>query len=416
MGKRVHAMEPMPGNSAVAVRCEPNGALKEVIYDKFGLQSRLTSGGEFAAIIAPIHLRRASRFLETLRKTGSAQDWELHVNLREGVTPLFFSGWLTGLGVIIVGAAERLADAAHRRSARHAGPNLDKPAAALKRRTDRASAADTRAERQPRRAGALANGAAHRGNETEGSLLWLEIATHDLRNPVSGVLAAAQFLIEDAGRILQAHHLTLLRSIEASSQFMLRILQDLSDIPALESSKTQFDFYLTDAGALVENAVSANRPLADAKRISLEVRIDKPASTVFADPFRIGHALKTLLAHAIRCSPADSWIEIEVATRKDFAVIAFRGEDPDKLAHDLKAVFHSSDNLRPKSGLSEERAALTLRLAKQIVAAHRGTIQLGNGAIRGAALTLSLPISEGAPRSAKARKTVRKIAHASSPQ
>ena len=260
-------MEPMPGNSAVAIRCGLNGALKEVIYDKLGLHSRLTPGEEFAAIIAPSHSRKATRFLQTVRATGSALDWELHVVMPEGVTPLFFSGCVAGLGVVIVGAKERLADSTQAKTARYAGRNSSDAAGEWKQRAV-PRAAIRRQEGRPTRPASLPNETPRPGNETEPSLLWLEIATHDLRNPVSGILAATQFLIEDASPILQAHHITLLRSIESSSQFMLRLLQDLSEIPALESSRLQFDFYLTDVGALVENAVLANRPLAASKRVT----------------------------------------------------------------------------------------------------------------------------------------------------
>jgi K+-sensing histidine kinase KdpD len=235
-----------------------------------------------------------------------------------------------------------------------------------------------------------------------------------LRNPVSGILAATQFLIEDASPILQAHHITLLRSIESSSQFMLRLLQDLSEIPALESSRLQFDFYLTDAGALVENAVLANRPLAASKRVNLELKVEKPAPTVFADESKMGHALNTLLASVVRCSPADAKIEVRVSARKDRAVITFRGENPDRPGHDLKTLFRSHGK-RAKSGMSEERATLTLRIAKRIVAGHRGTIQLDEDASRGFVLTLALPMAEGTARN-QTRKPVHNKAQASSPR
>ncbi len=403
-------MQPMPGNSAVAIRCGLNGALKEVIYDKLGLHSRLTPGREFAAIIAPIHLRKATRFLQTVRATGSALDWELRVDMPEGVTPLFFSGCVAGLGVVIVGAKEPLSDTTRGKSFRYAGRNSGASAGEWKPR-----AVPKTAEPKATRKAALPYEKPRPGNETEASLLWLEVAAHDLRNPVSGILAATQFLIEDASPVLQAHHITLLRSIESSSQFMLRLLQDLSEIPALESSKLQFDFYLTDAGVLVENAVLANRPLAASKRVNFELKVEKPTPTVFADEFKISHALNTLLASVVRCSPADAKIEVRVGARKDHAVITFRSDDPRRLAHDLKALFHSSQSNRAKSGMSEERATLALRMAKRIVAGHRGTIQLDEDASQGSVLTLALPISERTTRT-RARKPFHNRAQASSPQ
>lgn len=405
-------MDPVPCNSAVAVRCGLNGVLKEVIYDQLGLHSELTPGTEFAAMVAPIHLRRATRFLQTVRVTGSALDWELHVVLPEGLTPLFFSGCVAGLGVVIIGSKEPLSEVTRRKSARYPGRYANGLAAASKRPGVR-KASGPKIEPKVQRRAAFPTEASESDIETGKSLLWLEIAAHDLRNPISGILAATQFLIEDAGRNLQAHQVTLLRSIESSSQFMLRLLQDLSEIPALESGKLKFDFYLTDVGALVESAVLANRPLAASKRVNLELKVERPAPTVLADALKIGHALNTLLSSAVRCSPADARIEVRVGARAKHAVVTLRSEHPGSLARDLTSLFHSSQGSR-KPGLSEERAALTLGMAKRIVAGHRGTIQVGEGAARGSVLTLNLPISSEEPAAAHARKAQRSRAGTSS--
>jgi His Kinase A (phospho-acceptor) domain len=393
-------MDPMPCNSAVAVRCGLNGVLKEVIYDQLGLHSELTPGSEFAAMVAPIHLRRATRFLHTVRVTGSALDWELHVVLPEGLTPLFFSGCVAGLGVVIIGSKEPLSETTRQKIARHPGRHSNGAAVGSKKRQGASKRKIGRKVQRPVTFPCETPGA---DSETGKSLLWLEIAAHDLRNPLSGILAATQFLIEDAGRILQAHHITLLRSIESSSQFVLRLLQDLSEIPALEAGKLKFDFYLTDIGALVESAVLANRPLAASKRVNLELKVERPAPIVLADALKIGHALNTLLSSAVRCSPADAKIEVRVGAHAKHAVVTLRSEEQGNLARNLTSLFHSSrGNRRP--GLSEERAALTLGMAKRIVAGHRGTIQVGEDAAKGSVLTLNLPISGEEPRDAYSRR------------
>ena len=408
-GERVHAMDPMPCNSAVAVRCGLNGLLKEVIYDQLGLHSELTPGSEFAAMVAPIHLRKATRFLQTVRVTGSALDWELHVALPEGLTPLFFSGCIAGLGVVIIGSREPLSEGTRRKSARYSD--------GLSKKQDVRKVSRPKIERRVLRAAAYPGDAPRSDSETGTgkSLLWLEIAAHDLRNPISGILAATQFLIEDAGRTLQAHQVTLLRSIESSSQFVLRLLQDLSEIPALESGKLKFDFYLTDFGALVESAVLANRPLAASKRVNIELKVERPAPAVLADPLKIGHALNTLLSSAVRCSPAEAKIEVRVGARAEHAVVTLRCEDPGNLARNLTSFFRSSRGGR-KAGLSEERASLALGMAKRIVAGHRGTIQVGGDAAKGSVLTLNLPISAEESGNAQARKAQRSRAGTSSQQ
>ena len=407
-------MDPMACNSAVAVRCGLDGVLKEVIYDQLGLHSELTPGSEFSAMVAPIHLRKATRFLQTVRGTGSALDWELHVILPEGLTPLFFSGCVAGVGVVIIGSKEPLSETTRQKIAQHPGRESNGSTTGPEKQGVR-KAFRRKIGRNVQRPHAFPENMPGSEAVTVKSLLWLEIAAHDLRNPISGILAATQFLIEDAGRNLQAHHITLLRSIESSSQFMLRLLQDLSEIPALESGKLKFNFYAIDIGILVESAVLANRPLAAGKRVNLELKVERPAPTVLADSLKIGHALNTLLSSAVRCSPADGKIEVRVSARAKRAVVTLRSEDPGNLARALTSLFQSSQGNR-KPGFSEERAALSLDMARRIVAEHRGTIQVGEDAAKRSVLTLSLPIFTEEPRAAHARKAQSSRAGVSSQQ
>jgi signal transduction histidine kinase len=50
---------------------------------------------------------------------------------------------------------------------------------------------------------------------------------HDLQNPISGILAATQYLIEDAGPILENHHVIALKAIESSGFRLLRLIDNL---------------------------------------------------------------------------------------------------------------------------------------------------------------------------------------------
>jgi signal transduction histidine kinase len=88
----------------------------------------------------------------------------------------------------------------------------------------------------------------------------LEMAAHDLRNPISGVLAASQFLIEDAAGRLEKHHLSMLRSMGSSSRIMLRLLEDMLEIAAISTARPRMHLQLTDIRTLVEQSLSMTRP------------------------------------------------------------------------------------------------------------------------------------------------------------
>ncbi len=394
-------------NAAVAVLCGPSGTLVKVIYDELGLQHRLTPGREFSGLVAPFHRRRAFRFLRTLQAGGPAVDWELGIASPHGVVQLYFSGAVTKRGIVIIGTKEPLAAAAiPRERAGQAEKDSESVTPAVQElRTweeEKVKAERKLGQQLLRLNEALAVSPEEaKQQRVEGTyaskhLRLLEIAAHDLRNPVSGVLAATEYLIEDAGRVLEPHHLALLSSIESSARLMLRLLEDMLEIPTLKSAKVRLEMRSTDIGLLLEKAVAAIRPLAEEKRVTIEISPLKPQPALRADSGRLTDALIGLLTGAIRSSSLGARVELLVSSRSDHVVVTLRYESTPDSADVLKSLFHSSPPDRPSKGLSYERAALALAQARRIVEAHHGTVHLEAGQKRESVITLKLPVSAGA--------------------
>jgi signal transduction histidine kinase len=349
-------------------------------------------------------LRKAARFLRTIRASRSALDWELHVALPHGVTSLFFSGCQTNDGLVIVGTKDALSVAAIPRqllaAAEEAPTNLGQALLEIgARREAKVQAERTLKHQLAQLKQALAHGqsgpaesGAPRGKAGSKQVRLLEMAAHDLRNPISGVLAASQFLVEDAAGRLEEHHLALLRSIESSSRLMLRLLDDMVEIPAIDSKKLRMHFQPTDLRALVEQAVSVIRPMADHRRVPVEIKVDGGVPVMAADPVRMSEALHGLLASAVRWSRSGGRVEVMIGVRRDQAVVSVTNADPESSVEEMKRMLLPVDLGRLKGGLPEARTALTLASVKRTVEAHRGTIHVDTEADRGPTLTLTLPI------------------------
>ena len=89
------------------------------------------------------------------------------------------------------------------------------------------------------------------------------------RNPISGILAAGQYLLEDAGAVLDEQHLAMLQSIDSSSRTMLRLIDDLIELANLESGELRLEIRATEIHGLMDQAVAASQAVADRKRVRL---------------------------------------------------------------------------------------------------------------------------------------------------
>ena len=220
----------------------------------------------------------------------------------------------------------------------------------------------------------------------------LELAAHDLRNPLSGVLSATQLLIEEASPILSPDQVILLRSIESSTQFMLRLVEDMVELPQFGARGPRLDRHSVEIGLLVEHVVAVHRPLAEDRGIKLELSVRQPEAKVKADPVKLVRALEALLTSAIRSAEAGCRIELLVDVETGHVVITLRHEAPAHSRAALRSLFDPSFPARAKRRFSEERTAIMLAYARGIVEAHQGTVRLNADRQGTSSVAISLPV------------------------
>ena len=220
-----------PEAAAFTLICRPDGSLAEVIYDEVGLNS----GRDLFALVHSSSLRKAKRFLKTAVASHSAFDWELNLSLADGNVPFFCSAALTNRGILVVGTKDVAASKPSQRAISHGTGSHPVMKPALQELTSLRQA-KTRARRRLRSGLSQLNKALKEASDLSElsskthaaeQLNVVHMLAHDLRNPLSGILTATQYLVEDASPLLENEHVTLLRSIESSSEFMLKLIRDM---------------------------------------------------------------------------------------------------------------------------------------------------------------------------------------------
>ena len=128
--------------------------------------------------------------------------------------------------------------------------------------------------------------------------------------------------------------------------------------------------------------------------LTLDLRGDRTAGVISADPSRIGRALGHLLDNAIGVTPTGGRIFVDVSRQKDarggYARIVISdngpGMDPATLARALEGLKLSADGKAV-----ERRQGLGLPLARQLIEAHGGHLELLSEPGQGTAAIVELP-------------------------
>ncbi|MGH6785574.1 MAG: ATP-binding protein, partial [Novosphingobium sp.] len=124
--------------------------------------------------------------------------------------------------------------------------------------------------------------------------------------------------------------------------------------------------------------------------LTLDLRGDKGAGSVEGDPRRLARALGHVIDNAIAATPSGGRILVELARPKNHARIVVsdngRGMDAATLARALDGLKLSADGKA-----IERRQGLGLPLARQLVEAHGGTLELHSEPGQGTAAIIELP-------------------------
>lgn len=215
----------------------------------------------------------------------------------------------------------------------------------------------------------------------------LAVVSHDLRTPISLVVAAADL----AGRedLAPEKRVKQLEIVGRAGRRMARMVDDLVDLTRMEAGRLELRRRATPVGRLLADAAEAASPRA--KEVGVTLTLDPPseALSVDVDPHRIGQVLDNLVGNALKFTPEGGAVTVAAEPEGDGRV-RFRVADtgpgiPAEHRDRIFGRFHQVDR-------SDGRGVgLGLTIARAIVEAHGGEIGVDSEPGDGTTFWFTLP-------------------------
>lgn len=222
---------------------------------------------------------------------------------------------------------------------------------------------------------------------------FLAMLSHELRNPLTPVLAAASALEGDLR--LPADVKEDAAMIRRNVELETRLIEDLLDLTRVARGKLGLQMQPVDVIAILREAVQICEIDLNAKDLRLTLDAKGAARAVHGDPARLQQVFWNLLKNAIKFTPPGGQIHIQGGAAEGRVLIRFRdsgeGIDPTFLPRIFEA-FEQAEGAteRPGGGLG-----LGLAICRALVKAHGGSIRAESpGKGQGATFTVELPLSE----------------------
>jgi signal transduction histidine kinase len=141
---------------------------------------------------------------------------------------------------------------------------------------------------------------------------------------------------------------------------------------------------------VAERAIDLYREVAETKGIRLVAHI-RPDVMIHGDRVRLEQVGANLLDNAVKYTPADGQIDVEVERDGDRAILRVRDTGSGIPADELPRIW---DRLfRGDTSRAERGLGLGLSLVKAVVEAHGGSVGVTSEPGRGSTFTVSLPLS-----------------------
>jgi len=215
--------------------------------------------------------------------------------------------------------------------------------------------------------------------------------SHDLRTPLTSIRvvveALADSMIDDPNMVQRYLH--AIRSDVAS---LNRLIDDLFELAQLDAGGLTFDKVPVSLSDLVSDVLERMRTLAEQRRVRLDGQVDSRVDPVTVDPQKIERVLTNLIGNALRHTPEGGRVTIDARRDDGHVRVSVRDTGEGIADEDVPHVFerfYRGEKSRSRAGGG---AGLGLAIAKGIVEAHGGTIEVNSRIGEGATFIFTLPV------------------------
>lgn len=144
----------------------------------------------------------------------------------------------------------------------------------------------------------------------EAKSVFLATMSHEIREPMNGVIGMTRLLLETPLSDEQRGHVEM---VHDSGQALLTIINDILDLSRMEAGRLEFDSIDFDLRVLLQRVFAVVEPRAREKRLALELQVTPEVPTLLrGDPGRLRQVFLNLLGNAVKFTPAG---EVRLAVR-----------------------------------------------------------------------------------------------------
>jgi signal transduction histidine kinase len=214
--------------------------------------------------------------------------------------------------------------------------------------------------------------------------------SHELRTPLTIIRGEGEIALRGKNKRVAEYKSSIARIVEQAKHLSV-LVNDLLFIARQGAGAARVNLQTIDLGGLIEKVCGDAKVIAHAKAVDIRYSNGSAHELVRGDPARLRQLFLVLLDNAVRYSNSKGEVKVDIASADGEVRVSVSDRGIGIAPEELEGIFERFRRGGNAAAHNAEGLGLGLPVAKAIVEAHKGRIEMASRLGEGTTVTVALP-------------------------
>jgi PAS domain S-box-containing protein len=216
--------------------------------------------------------------------------------------------------------------------------------------------------------------------------------SHELRTPLNSILGLSETLLEQRRDPLSEHQQRSIQIVQSSGNHLLELINDILDLSKIEAGKFDYHPQSLSVDEICRSSLAFVKTQSVKKSITLTYSNEASIPRIYADPRRLKQILVNLLMNAVKFTPENGQVILQINTDVEQDIIRFSVIDTGIgiAPEDLPRLFQPFVQLDSSLNRQHDGTGLGLALVQRLTDLHGGSVHVESEIGKGSRFSIIL--------------------------